>query len=1271
MSKDFWQKIEEIFPLVADLPASERERRLLELCAGDENLRREISALLAADEKAADFCEAPVQMPNSLSSTFLHRRADKTRTLDLAGQNFGAYRVVRKIGAGGMGAVYLAVRADGEFDKEVAVKIVKNGADTELNLRRFRRERQILARLEHPNIARLIDGGTTDDGAPYFVMERVEGKPLLDYCRVRELNLSDRLQLFRQVCAAVAYAHEAGVIHRDLKPGNILVTQNGVIKLLDFGIAKIFRTSALGYESNVQTATLMRQMTPEYASPEQIKGEIVTPATDIYSLGIILYELLTGERPYKFPSRAPHEIARVICEEPVQIPNSKEYNPVSDKLSYVVLKALQKKPSERYASVRDFDQDIEKILADSPIVRENSESVFFEKPASDEFSACVSLAVVPFQIIAAGNGEIAGSDSNEDFFGVGLADALTTKLFGVRQLAVRPTSSVVRLAAKNKNALALGKELNVDYVLEGHILHIGEQIRVSVQLLKTRDDSVLWAKHFDESDGDIFRLQDSISERVATALVPRLTSEEQALLRHHGTTNAEAFEAYFRGRVSYHSYTFDGIVASENYFKQAIAHDPNFALAHSGLADFYNWLSVVGLVSPIEGSALAKKSAQRAIELDSNLSEAYASLAFAIWAYDWDFSKAERLFQKSIALNPNYIEAHEWYAYLLSSMARHDEALTEMRRAEQLDPNSPSVAAMYGFCFFNARLYAEGLKKERRSLELDPDYYLALQGLGWVCPPLGLYDEAIAGARRAVEVSGKLGINKFSLALALIAAGQIEEARKIAAELEELCRTKNVPPYYPAVIYANLNEPETAFRWLDRAIEARGYWTLWMRVEPRLDCLREDRRFVERLEKIKPLQNSRTTTEFVSPRTDKFQQRGKFKICASITAAAVLICVAVIGAANFKILVLNKANLPDKIVFAKKDDSPNKTPFAAAPTNERAKSEKPRTTDAVADGLYLAGKQQMEARTPEAINKAIEFFSEAVSRDPSFALAFTGLADAHLLMGGGQPNLSADYYQKSEDYAVKALALDPDLAQARVSLGMAKFRNSGDFASAEKHFLRAIELDQSLARAHHWYSVILWDTGKFDDALREIKIAAELEPGSAVIQLSVGELYVIAKRYDRADFYFDKTIEIDRGFVAAYHWKSILQQFRGEYEAALETYRKARIYKGNDEKEPLWLLMQASVHAAKGRRGEALAILKRFLPGGECSKESAFLAADIALVYNLLGDDENTFAWLEKVKIHNAGNAKLISTDLRFANLHHDPRFARLVEKWQSRLRQK
>jgi serine/threonine protein kinase len=302
MANDFWQKIDEIFPQVADLPPEEQSARLDELCAGDELLRREVSAMLAVDEKAQEFIETPMILPDSLARAFSGeetigngngRPNGNPFTLELTGQQIGAYRVVRKLGAGGMGAVYLAERADGEFRKRVAIKLVKHGAETTFNLRRFRHERQILAALEHPYISRLLDGGTTEDGSPFFVMEYVEGKPLFDYCAARDLNLRERLRLFRQILSAVGYAHEQGIVHRDIKPGNVLVARDGSVRLLDFGIAKILDADLID-DSIGQTDTLLRQMTPEYASPEQICGEEITPASDVYSLGVVLYELLTG-----------------------------------------------------------------------------------------------------------------------------------------------------------------------------------------------------------------------------------------------------------------------------------------------------------------------------------------------------------------------------------------------------------------------------------------------------------------------------------------------------------------------------------------------------------------------------------------------------------------------------------------------------------------------------------------------------------------------------------------------------------------------------------------------------------------------------------------------------------------------------------------------------------------------------------------------------------------------------------------------------------------
>ena len=1255
MGKTFWEKIDEIFPLVADLPAGEREERLRELCAGDERLFGEISAMLAADEKAREFIETPVMLPESLSSVFVSPGENgNSHTHELVGRKIGAYRIEKKIGAGGMGAVYLAERADGEFHKKVAIKLIKNGKRTSFNLRRFRHERQILAHLEHPFIARLLDGGTTLDGLPYLVMEYVEGLPLFEFCETHRLDLDARLELFQQVCRAVAYAHEKGIIHRDIKPGNILVSADGSPKLLDFGIAKILDGKSL-HEAAAMTETIFRQLTPEYASPEQFKGEAVSPASDVYSLGVVLYELIAGERPYKFSSRAPHEIARVICEQEIPPPKIYQETPRAEDLQFVVLKALRKEPSERYASVEELARDIDAFLERQPILSESSRLAFLEKNSVETES--VSLAIAPFQILPSEKGEKISPQTSDDFLSLGLADALTTRLSGVRRINVRPTTSVLRLSDENLSGNQLGKRLNVDFVLTGHILRSGGQIRVSVQLLRIGDDSVVWAGNFDETDSDFFRLQDSISARVAVAIVPQLTAEEQKVLHNHPTINAAAYEAYLRGRIAYHAYTFGGISESEKYFQEAIEHAPEFALAYSGLADVYNWKTVAGMISNREGFRRAKESAEKAIELDPLLAEAYTSLAFAVWAYDWDFAEAERLFQKSIRLNPNYAKAHEWYAFMLSSCERHDEACREMRRAEQLDPDSPAVATMYSLVLYNARRYEDSLKKAYRALDLDPNYYLALQSLGWICPRLGRFDEAVDGCRRALEIIDEYGLNKLSLGLALIDAGQAKEARAIAAELEARKKKSEVPAYFPALIYAVLGEYQKAFYWFERAIEERGYWTLRMRNEPRLDPLRRDPRFIEMLERIKPFRRAQTTAVIASPVTKRIFSSGWSK-----TRTAVL--VSVTGAALFFIGAFAAGNYKNNYKYIIKLSPELQQSPGLETKADSADKEKPRSNDPVADEFYLAGKQQMSTRTEEGINKAIEFFNQAVRRDPNFAHAFSGLADAHILLAGYSGN--QNNFRKAEEYAVKALALNPDLAEARLSLGMAKFRNTRDFAAAEKHFLRAIELDPELASAHHWYSIVLAELGRTDEALREIELAARLDPNSAIIHQSLGQMQVQMKKYDEAVASFERAIQIDDGFVIGYVWKSLIQQFKGDYAGALETYRKGRIYSGKDENEPLWMLMQAQTHAAYGRRDEALAFLKRFTQSPIHRKHIPGFAHEIALVYNLLGDSEKTFAWLEKLEVKHRQDSNLISSDPRFANLHSDARFAALVKKWES-----
>ena len=423
-------------------------------------MRREVETLIAAYNQAGNFINEPLPA-NLATNPYDNSDATPDDLLpSLSGTRISAYRIEREIGRGGMGAVYLAVRADNTFQKRVAIKIVKRGMDTDFILRRFRRERQILATLSHPNIAALLDGGSTDDGLPYYVMEYVEGLPINYFCDERKLALVERLKLVQQICAAIAYAHDKQIVHRDIKPGNILVTNDGTVKLLDFGIAKLL-SAHLAADTVGETATAVRLMTPEYASPEQVRGLPVTPASDVYSLGMLLYELLMGRRPYRLQSYAPHEIARVICEE--DPPRPSEVISTAGKIHYaaerattpemlrsdltgnldnIILKTLRKDAQYRYATAAELSTDITRHLAGEQI---SAPYLFTPLALTPELMTetltARSIAVLPLQVAHA----IRRADTTGDgYLGVGIADALTTQLTHIRGLVVRPTGSVLR-----------------------------------------------------------------------------------------------------------------------------------------------------------------------------------------------------------------------------------------------------------------------------------------------------------------------------------------------------------------------------------------------------------------------------------------------------------------------------------------------------------------------------------------------------------------------------------------------------------------------------------------------------------------------------------------------------------------------------------------------------------------------------------------------------------------------------------------------------------
>ncbi|HYO64061.1 MAG TPA: serine/threonine-protein kinase, partial [Pyrinomonadaceae bacterium] len=475
MPSEHWQLVEDIFGRAADLPPAERAAFLDAECGANAALREQVEFLLKCDEEAGTFINEPAFDVRGVATLAPGLLPDTTGPTDLmAGRRIGAYKIIREIGHGGMGAVYLAERADAEFRKNVAIKLVKRGMDTDFILRRFRNERQILASLEHPNVARLFDGGTTDDGLPYFVMEYIEGQPVHRFCNARRLSVRERLRLFLQVCAAVAYAHRNLVVHRDIKPSNILVTEDGTPKLLDFGIAKILNPDFTPVTVD-PTMTAMRMLTPKYASPEQLRGAKVTPASDIYSLGVLLYELLTGHHPYRLKDLAPHEVARVICEEDPERPSAavnrtedidnSERTSETDRslapqlisrnraatpeelrrelahgLDNVVLRAVRKRPAERYGTVEELASDIRRHLEGTPRRSAPYQTSGRQREETGNDTTRRAVAVLPLKVMRVSEAD----DTGGQYLGVGLADALITRISNLRSVIVRPTSSVLR-----------------------------------------------------------------------------------------------------------------------------------------------------------------------------------------------------------------------------------------------------------------------------------------------------------------------------------------------------------------------------------------------------------------------------------------------------------------------------------------------------------------------------------------------------------------------------------------------------------------------------------------------------------------------------------------------------------------------------------------------------------------------------------------------------------------------------------------------------------
>ncbi len=872
-----WQQIETHFQAAVELDAVSRKSYLDSQCDGDVELRAAVEDLLLSSSSASEFIESPVWT----DSSFVDTRAKRELSDSMAngngdpyiGSSLGAFKVIRELGRGGMGAVYLGIRADGEFDQKVAIKIIKRGMDSDFIVRRFRHERQILASFEHPFIARLIDGGTSPDGIPFFVMEYVEGSTLYNYADGNRLNVTDRLKLFQKICSALQYAHDRQIIHRDIKPGNILVNIHGTPKLLDFGIAKILDPE-LVHESVNPTASMLRMMTPDYASPEQMKGLDVTPASDIYSLGILLYELLTGHRPFNFAGRALHEVSRVICEEMPNIPSSsidsetgllnryaedpaalfdvRQTSPeelssiLSEQLDDLIMRSLAKDAGDRYSSAAELSEDITRLLDGRKIVAPQ----YSESGAAGSFRSFRaplierSIAVLPFKFINLGP----EGDTDDRFLGLGLADALTSRLSKVKRLSVRATSSTLAFGSDPIDPIKAGAELKVEYILDGNIKKANDRLRVSVQLLNVADNAAVWAATVDETIADVLTLEDTIANRLIEVLLPQLTGSEREDFAKRGTDVPEAFEHYLRGRYHFNTFTEDGLAKAFVCFHKAIAADENYALAYSGLADYYNWLGIIGVLPPKECFTPAIAAASKAVEIDDELSEGHASLGFSLHAGSFDWASAEKHLLKALNLNPNNANAYVWYSIVLYTEGRFNEGLHCARRSIELDPLTPFNGHNLGWGLYFARRYEEAVVQYREVTAKFPTYSFGHFGLSKILRKVGDTKAAIHENALAVELGGDSIFLRLADAECYAADGQPEVARNIVSHISNGGSERYVSSYQLALTYCYIGDKEKAIEHLRTGLENKEPWMNWIGVEPVFDILRDDDRFEEILE---------------------------------------------------------------------------------------------------------------------------------------------------------------------------------------------------------------------------------------------------------------------------------------------------------------------------------------------------------------------------------------------------------------------------------------